>query len=581
MKSTKKQTAKKQPKHGRTKKTLPILEDVVVPLPPVHEISMARPDTTPVPENPIYKNSNLLFVVALILGWVFDFLFWKQRVGINFPIFLALCLAGGGYWLFSNNIRPSKNSLWLVVSFLFFSVFTFLRQEPLTLFLAFTFTFFSLGLFASSYIGGYWIHYGFGNYLYKFFLLIGDVLIGFAIYASKARRAQADIASDRAGFPIWALLRGLAIALPIVACFGSLLAAGDIVFKEKLNNILELDDLGENILRGILILVYAYLLAGAFIHSALKSKDEKIAAEYKPSIKPFLGFMESAVILGSVIILFFAFVVVQFQYFFGGETNIGVDGYTYSQYARRGFNELIAVAFFSLVLLITLSIVVRRETDRQKRIFSGMTVTVVMLVMIILVSAYQRISLSIWWHGFSRLRLYPRIFLIWLAVLLMAVVVLEAFRRQRYFTLAIVLASLGFGFTIALFNVDAAIIKRNVYRAWHGRNLNVPHLASLSTDAIPALADEFLYTQMPTSIRQGIGAILACYKYYEDTLHISEDDWRSFNLSRWRAHEALDKVRPYLSGYTIRYESWPVRVVTPNGPSYDCKDYDAANDSEN
>jgi hypothetical protein len=581
MKTKKKLTERKLVRKKPITKIPPNPEGEIVPLSQEREFVEVQYEANLELKNPIYKRSNQLMLIAVILGWALDFLFWKQRVGVNFSIFLILCVLGGGYWLLSNGLKPARNSLWLLVPFLFFTVFTSLRQEPLAVFLTFAFAFFSLGVFASSYQGGYWFRYGFGNYIYKFFLLSGDLLAGFAVFASKARRVQEENASDRGVFPVWGLLRGLAIALPIVACFGSLLAAGDIVFKEKLDDFLDLGNLTENIFRGILILIYAYLLAGSFIHSALKSRDENIAGEYKPTIKPFLGFTESAVILGSVAILFLMFVVVQFQYFFGGETNIGVEGYTYSQYARRGFNELITVAFFSLILLIVLSVVVRREKESQKRVFSGLNVSVVALVMIILISAYQRISLSIWWHGFSRLRLYPRIFLIWLGVLLLAVVVLELARRQRYFTFAFVLASIGFAVSITLFNIDAAIIQRNVYRAWHGRNLNVPHLASLSTDAVPVLVDEFLYANLPTSTRQGVGAIIACYIYYEDSPRISEHDWRSFNLSRWQAHEALDKVRPYLAGYVIRYNKYPVRIKTPSGATFDCRDYDAANDREN
>ena len=118
--------------------------------------------------------------------------------------------------------------------------------------------------------------------------------------------------------------------------------------------------------------------------------------------------------------------------------------------------------------------------------------------MVISFLAYQRISLGIDWHGFSRFRLYPRIFLIWLGILLVAVVVLEIFQRERYFAFVAVLASMGFAVTLTLVNVDAATVKHNVFRAWHGKNLNTPHLASLSTDAVPALAEEFLSPSLPT-----------------------------------------------------------------------------------
>jgi len=40
------------------------------------------------------KRTNILWITALLLGWFFDFLFWKQPLGLNFAIYVLLCLAG-------------------------------------------------------------------------------------------------------------------------------------------------------------------------------------------------------------------------------------------------------------------------------------------------------------------------------------------------------------------------------------------------------------------------------------------------------------------------------------------------------
>lgn len=573
MKSTKKPSVKKPVQPRKSKKVAAVVDEIIVPQPPAQEVSATQPEPVLDLDNPIYERPTQLLVIVLVLGWMFDFLFWKQGIGVNFSIFLTVCLLGGVYWLLSNKILPAKNSLWLLIPFLFFAVITFLKQEPLTISLAFTFTLLSAGLLASSYVGGRWYQYKLSDYVYKFFLLIGDMISASISYFYKAQRIQDKTDSGKSGFPIWAMLRGLLIALPIVVCFGSLLAAGDVVFKEKLDEFLELDDLSENIFRITVILFYAYLLAGTFIHSALKSGDDKLMTEDKPSIKPFIGFTESAVILGSVSILFLAFVVVQFQYFFGGETNIGVEGYTYSQYARRGFNELITVAFFSLVMILGLSTVTKRENEAQKKMYSGLSVALVSFVLVILVSAYQRISLSIGWHGFSRLRLYPRIFLIWLAVLFVAVVVLEIIRKERFFTFAAVLASVGFAVSLTFVNIDAAIVKHNIPRTLHGKNLNVGHLASLSLDAVPSLTEAFYSNSYPQSIHEGIGAILTCYLYYDSKPGAYDNDWRSFNFSRWQAHIALDEVEPSLQSYSILDDDYPLQIRTPGNELYECREY--------
>ncbi len=557
----------------------PIMQEAV--LEPVIQIPAVQTEEKMTQVVSTIKKPNRLLLIVLLLGWIFDLLFWKQKVGVNFALFLTICLLGGLYLLFAEGYKPARTSLWLLLPFLFFTVISFVRRESLTIFLAYTFALFSIGLLATSYQGGRWYLYQLSDYLYKFISLIGDLLAGPIGFFRKLRKTSSESVDSGKSLLIPGLMRGLAIAVPIVLFFGSLLASADMVFNQKIADFFDAHKISEYIQQLILILISAYLLSGVFLHSASKSKDEKVTEEKKPFMKPFLGFTESAVVLGSVISLFLIFVIVQFRYFFGGETNIGVQGYTYSQYARRGFNELVMVAFFSLVMLVVLSTVTRRQHEMQRRMYSVLSVAVVGLVMIILVSAYQRISLAIGWHGYSRLRLYPRIFLVWLGVLLIAVAVLEIIQRERYFMLATVLAALGFAVTLTSFNVDAAIAKFNVYRSWHGKNLNVPHLASLSTDAVPALADEFLSPSLPTSTHEGVGAILACYKYFEDAPHISLYDWRSFNYSSWQAHVALQTIRPGLAGYTIQYKKFPVRVRTPHGVLYDCWTYDAANDNDN
>jgi len=442
---------------------------------------------------------------------------------------------------------------------------TIIRQEPLTLFLSYLFVFLFLAILANTWSGGGWVHYGWGDYFKKIFSLVGSMLLRSAKFISVARKVAADEDESKRKFPVKPVLRGVLISLPILFLFASLLASADLVFAQKIDDFFQnfsADQMWENFRRITLSLFVAYLVGGVILHAADASYDRQSAVDHKAK-KTFLGFIETSIVLGSVGLLFFSFVIIQFQYFFGGETNIGVQGYTYSEYARRGFNELIGVALFSLVLILGFSSLSYRETAKQRQYFSGLSFFIVTQVIIILVSAYQRIVLGIQWHGYSRLRLYPQIFLVWLGVLLVAIVFLEFLNRQKFFVFAILIASVGFSASLAIFNVDAAIAKHNVLRVAEGRHFNPMHLASLSTDAVPALVDEYLNLELPEDIREGMGAALFCYIEKEK----EAEDWRSFNLSRWRASEALDRLGNLLEDYSINWD-WRVRV--PSGEYFFC-----------
>jgi hypothetical protein len=106
---------------------------------------------------------------------------------------------------------------------------------------------------------------------------------------------------------VGAVLRGILIAVPIVAIFAALLASADLIFAQRLKeftDLFRLERLPEYIFRGIYILVGAYALAGIFLHAFQKSRDEKLIGGEKPLVPPFLGFTEAAVVLGAVAALF-------------------------------------------------------------------------------------------------------------------------------------------------------------------------------------------------------------------------------------------------------------------------------------
>ena len=117
------------------------------------------------------KNPNILWIATLVLGWSFDFLFWKQSFGINFAIFSILCLAVGIFILRMAKLYPANSTLWLILPVLFFITLPITRSEPMTVFLGIVFTIFLMGVFAISFLGGRWYKYSLVDYLVGFFNL--------------------------------------------------------------------------------------------------------------------------------------------------------------------------------------------------------------------------------------------------------------------------------------------------------------------------------------------------------------------------------------------------------------------------
>jgi hypothetical protein len=535
------------------------------------------------------ENPNKLWIVVIALGWALDFLFWQHEPGVNFAIFAALCVTAALYLLLSDGLRPNRANLILLLLLGFFAAVTFIRAEPMTVFLAFTFTMLSMTLLAMSYLGGRWTQYTIADYVTHALLLVASIIGRPITFGAEAKKAQVEGEIKPAKYNLWPVVRGLAIALPIVAIFAALLSSADVVFGQRLDDFVELfklENLPEYIFRVIYILFVAYALAGVFLHAATESKDTKLTSDDKPFIPAFLGFVESAIVLGSVVALFAAFVVIQFQYFFGGHANINVSGYTYSEYAVKGFGELVTVAFFALFMLLALNAVTKRETERQRAVYSGLGVALVALLLVMLVSAYQRLGLYEAVYGFSRLRTYTHVVLYWIGALLIATIILEIAHKEKYFTFAMLVASFGFAISLPIVNVDAFIVRQNIAhqissvssstnsssRVERSDDFDEQYLTQLSDDAVPALVAAFNDKTVANDLHGQVGASLACIRYDREKYE-QELSWQSFHLARFNADRALASVDKKLDEYKMIEEEWTAAVVTPAGEEFQCSPY--------
>lgn len=526
-------------------------------------------------------NPNRFWFTVILLGWAFDFLFWDKPLGINFAIYILLCILTGIMLLQWDGARLSRGAGLLLIPIAFLAAMTFIRYEPMTVLLSVAMTLFLMGVFALTYLSGQWTRYALLDYIFGYLRLFGSMIARPLGFAAEYRREQTPT-SEKPMSRIWPVVRGIAIALPVIAVFASLLSSADMIFAQRLQDFVDLfniENLPEYIFRLFYILVFAYVLAGTYLHAAQKSHE---SVEEKSLVPAFFGFTESTIVLGSVVALFLAFVAIQFQYFFGGQSNIHIEGYTFSEYARKGFGELVTVAFFSLLMLLGLGAITRRETELQRRTFSTLGIVLVGLVIVMLVSAFQRLVLYEEAYGFSRLRTYTHVFMIWLGLLLIAVVFLEITRRERMAALAMIVAALGFTISLNLLNVDAFIVEQNLQRELRAESdesfaegradLDAQYFLDLSDDAIPGLVDAYLDTSLPENVREKTGAALAC-KRYEREQEDRTYSWQSFHFARYNADLAFARIDKQLDAYSVEDTDWPYMVITPAGEEFPCYQY--------
>ncbi len=499
------------------------------------------------------KSPIRILLVALALGWSVDLLFYGKALGISAPLFVLLLMAA----LFGlgrlEGAPPVRRNLWLLAPLIFFAGMVFVRANAFVTFLNVVAILVLLGLLAHFYAAGHPQRLGLIGYPIILLRTAGNALLRPAPLVSASVDLQA--ARQRGGRNLLPVIRGLLLALPVLVIFTLLLASADLVFADYLEDLFDLDilpDVLEWLWRGIIVLGSAWFLAGGLAYALGRSQasDEQGAVEkalgsLAQAVR--LGFVEVATVLISVDLLFLVFVGIQFAYLFGGRANITVEGYTYAEYARRGFFELVAVSVLTLGLILGLRWLTRRETPRQARIFNGLSSLMVGLVLVILASAFQRLRLYEAAYGYTQLRLYSHVFMVWLAVAFVwFLITLWRWPLDRLgtgpdrFAIGAFVAAVGFLITLNAINPDAFIAEQNLARYQATGKLDAYYLTRLSEDAVPVLV--LAVDRVTGDEREVLSEHL---RHRLESVEASPRwrSWPSFHLARRRAYELLAKNR--------------------------------------
>ncbi|HJR79928.1 MAG TPA: hypothetical protein VJ821_07640, partial [Anaerolineales bacterium] len=159
-------------------------------------------------------NTNRFWTIVILLGWAADFLFWKKPLGINFAIYATLCLSTGMLLLHTDGLRLARRSGLLLLPIAFLAAMTFIRLEPITVFLSIATVLFLMGVIALTYLNGEWLRYSLFDYVLDYLQLFISMIARPLGFAAQNRREQPSLSPKR-GTQVWPVVRGTVIALPV------------------------------------------------------------------------------------------------------------------------------------------------------------------------------------------------------------------------------------------------------------------------------------------------------------------------------------------------------------------------------
>ena len=306
------------------------------------------------------------------------------------------------------------------------------------------------------------------------------------------------------------VIRGVFLAAPLIIVLGLLLMSADSVFASIFSISVDFGALPTHL---FLVVIGSWLVA-----TLLRAASCSFVETHRP--RAFVGFTEAFVVVASMTALYAAFVVTQIVVWSGGARHVlETSSLTYAEHARQGFFQLVVVGAITLAVLTGLRGVVTQTSGRQLRAWRVISLSTVLLTLVIVGVAVQRLFLYEDVYGLTLLRFYATAFAFWIGAVFMLYAV-SSFRHpaeSRWFFGVVMVFALASVLVMNVVNPEAVVVHRNVDRIG---SVSVPldarYLGNLSDDGLMAMIPVFDQLEVA---QQELFLAALCTKPYGDSGH--------------------------------------------------------------
>jgi hypothetical protein len=297
--------------------------------------------------------------------------------------------------------------------------------------------------------------------------------------------AQGLEVKQRAPGSTASVVRGLALASPVVLVLTALLSSGDEHFHDAVAGITgSVPALVLSATDWVFCTLAAAALVSGLLTYALRRRPVETPTAERPARRQ-VGATEGLIVLGSVVLVFAAFLGVQAAWLFAQDPSTPGTGLTYATWARKGFGELTVVALITwwLVELSRTRVEASGSADVGLRSAGSL---VLAQALVLLVSAHERLALYDQVYGYTVTRVFAHAGIAFLGLGLLARLVTLWVARTSS-AQWVVASALGVLAALNLMNPDAFVVRANLARPSNVVELDWWYLARLSADAAPAL----------------------------------------------------------------------------------------------
>ena len=479
----------------------------------------------------------IILGISAVLAILQSILFWNKEPGISVFIFVIACIVCLIYILNKKKKIISKKAILFVIPIILLSSTYFIFNNVVFKLLN-IFVIVILGIIMCVYVckpklKGIDFLKKAGCVLGGMIESVGEVTDCFKIPEEKKDNKSLENL-NRIG-------KALLITIPIIIVVLLLLMSADQIFEGMFDKILL--SLGEvlsikgtvKLVSRLAIILIAFLICGGFIinlvedNTLFNKEDEK-----RETVIKFEN-LTINMILTILNIIYLIFSVIQITNLFMQRSNI--DGFSYSEYARQGFFQLMVVSFINFIILIIANINKKEKTKGQIIYNKTMSLFIVIFTIIIIISAIYRMYLYQEAYGYTYLRIFVDFILITEILISVPIIIKLLGKNIDILKTGIIITSFMY-VVLNFMNIDNFIAKANIDRYFNNpenSNFDIKYLCNLGTDATMQM------TRLLNAKEEEIVKRTEDYLYKQRVwLNSEEMNWQEYNISKKQAKEIVN-----------------------------------------
>lgn len=471
----------------------------------------------------------MFFLLCLALGILAERSFLNGKIGLSYPVFITV-FYGVFFWRYRSYSFTNKKLGLLMIASIWLLSASFYLQSNMILYVLNILVIpvmVLIQLVLVTYpLANQWHRWPF---IQKLILTVGAAIAYIYRFLMNGAKLAVRGLEQSKSATIRKVLIGLAISFPLLFVIVNLLVSADQQFGNLLGAfprwLLGLK-IEEEVLRTIAITTYTLGIFGLF--QVLRNKQPLSAKSQEPRDRMAWDSVISITVLTLLNIVYLLFVIVQFQYFFSETLKAG---YTYAEFARRGFFELLFVTMLNLLIISAIVSYVDKTSKLMTLAIRSLLSLLVTFSGVMLYSAFVRLFMYEEAYGFTFARVLAHSFMVFLMVILcysFMRIWVERLSLVRFY----IISAIIFYTLINTVQLDRYVVDRNIERYSETGKIDIYYLNSLSYEGVEGLVE--LYKLNPD--HPGLSDLLLQRR--QEFLN-SAESWNTINMSRRNAEKAV------------------------------------------